>query len=386
MSIKDNNSSSSSNHMDNSSIPENGSNGKQSQRQFRQVSKILFIGLVLTIAPVVFMSSNMLYVNGNSNVNSYLVFGQSEDNDNNNDGGEGTSTLPQPNDNDTLINVEATNALFEPAAGLSNVFGPGGLFPFNNFNCADALTCGVSAGENAEFTGTFEKGNLNNMTSYEATYTSPVTYGPHQIAGNEYKITLTDVSWNSLSSSLPTEQPQFAALTNNVGFDQIQHGASNVDRSDVPQLSNMAFLYGHAQVTDITNGNNTVVAEDVFTHVMVGHVMSEQAFYQDLRDEALSPNFVFLFAINIPDDTELPDVGSLTAEQAQSYTPIASDQSLDNSPPIDYPVSIPEPRDDTMEEIEEPEGAQSTTWPVANKEQPLLFNFLVYQDTNIKVQ
>ena len=379
-------SNSSSKHMDNTSIHENSSNGnKQLQRQFRQVSKILFIGLVLVIAPVVFMSSNMLYANGNSNGDSYLAFGQSEDNDNNNDAGE-TSTLPQPNDNDTLINVEASNALFEPAAGLSNVFGPGGLFPFDNFNCADALTCGVSAGENAEFTGTFEKGNTNNMTSYEATYTAPVTYGPHQIAGNEYKITLTDVNWNSPSASLPTEQPQFAALTNNVGFDQIQHGASNVDRSDVPQLSNMAFLYGHAQVTDITNGNNTVVAEDVFTHVMVGHVMNEQTFYQDLRDEALSPNFVFLFAINIPDDTELPGVGSLTAEQAQSYTPLATDQSLDNSPPIDYPVSIPEPRDETMEEIEEPEGAQSTTWPVANKEQPLLFNFLVYQDTNIKVQ
>lgn len=373
--------SNSSNHIDNTCIPENGSNGKHLQRQFRQVSKIFFIGLVLVIAPVVFMSSNMLYVNGNSN--GYLAFGQSEDNDNNNAGE--TSTLPQPNNSDTLINVEASNALFEPAAGLSNVFGPGGLFPFDNFNCADALTCGVSAGENAEFTGTFEKGNINNMTGYEATYTSPVTYGPHQIAGNEYKITLTDVNWNSPGASLPTEQPQFAALTNNVGFDQIQHGASNIDRSDVPQLSNLAFLYGHAQVTDITNGNNTVVAEDVFTHVMVGHVMNEQRFYQDLRDEAQSPNFVFLFAINIPDDTELPGIGSLSAEEAQSFTPLASDESLDNSPPIDYPVEIPEPRDETMEEIEEP-GAQSTTWPVANKEQPLLFNFLVYQDTNIKVQ
>ncbi|MDN5847651.1 MAG: hypothetical protein L0H53_15410, partial [Candidatus Nitrosocosmicus sp.] len=284
------------------------------------------------------------------------------------------------------IKVRASEALFEPAAGLSNVFGPGGLFPFDNFTCADALTCGISAGENAKFVGTFDKANADNLTSYEATYTSPITYGPHQITGHEYKITLTDVNWNSPSASLPTEQPQFAATTNNVGFNQIQHGASNIDRSDVPQLSNLAFLYGHAKVTDITNGNNTVVAEDVFTHVMVGHVMDEQAFYQNLRDEALSPNFVFLFAINIPDDTELPGVGSLTAEEAQSFTPLSTDQSLDNSPPIDYPVSIPEPRDETMEEIEEPEGSQSTPWPVANSEQPLLFNFLVYQDTNIKVQ
>ena len=127
------------------------------------------------------------------------------------------------------------------------------------------------------------------MTRDVATYTSPVIYGPHQIVGHEYKITLTDVNWNSPSASLPTEQPQFAALTNDVGFDQIQYGASNIGRSDMPQLSNMAFRYGPAQVTDITNGNNTVVAQDVFTHIMVGHVMNEQTFYQDLRDEALSP-------------------------------------------------------------------------------------------------
>lgn len=358
-------------------------NSNERQSVSKQASKIFFIGLVIVIAPaLLFVSPTASFLTNGINNNGLLAYGQSQ--------GAGdsteTSSLPQPNDNDTLINVQASNALFEPAAGLSNVFGPGGLFPFDNFNCADALTCGVSAGENAEFIGTFDKANADNLTSYEATYTSPITYGPHQIAGHEYKITLTDVNWNSLDASLPTEQPQFAALTNNVGFNQIQHGASNIDRSDVPQLSNMAFLYGHAQVTDITNGNNTVVAEDVFTHVMVGHVMDEEAFYQDLRDEALSPNFVFLFAINIPDDTELPGVGSLTAEEAQGFTPLATDQSLDNSPPIDYPVEIPEPRDETMDEIEEPEGPQSTTWPVANSEQPLLFTFLVYQDTNIKVQ
>lgn len=61
--------------------------------------------------------------------------------------------------------------------------------------------------------------------------------------------------------------------------------------------------------------------------------MDEQTFYQDLRDEAISPNFVFLFAINIPDDTELPGVGSLTAEQAQAFTPLESDESLTNNPP-----------------------------------------------------
>lgn len=331
-------------------------------------SKAVLIGLVIIVVPALFLSSSLIFNHGGQ-----LAYGV-------------VTSLPQPNDNSTLVKVRASNALFEPAAGLSNVFGPGGLFPFNNFNCADALTCGVSAGDNAKFVGTFDKANADNLTGYEATYTSPVTYGPHQIAGHEYKITLTDLNWNSSSASLPTDQPQFSALTNNVGFNQIQHGASYIDRSDVPQLSNLAFLYGHAKVTDVTNGNNTVVAQDVFTHVMVGHVMNEKTFYQDLRDEAMSPNFVFLFAINIPDDTELPGVGSLTAEQAQSYTPLAKDPSLDSNPQIDYPVSIPAPRDQSTDDIDEPDGAQSTTWPVANKEQPLLFTFLVYQDTNIKIQ
>ena len=62
-----------------------------------------------------------------------------------------------------------------------------------------------------------------------------------------------------------------------------------------------------------------------------------------------------------------------------SSTPLPSDPSLDNPPPVDYPVEIPSPREG---EIEEPEP-QSTTWPVANPEQPLLFNFLIYQDTEV---
>lgn len=49
---------------------------------------------------------------------------------------------------------------------------------------------------------------------------------------------------------------------------------------------------------------------------------------------------MFLFAVNIPNDIELPGVGSLIAEEAQSFTPIADDESLDNSPLIDYPINI----------------------------------------------
>ena len=290
-------------------------------------------------------------------------------------------SLPQPNDKSVVLEAEASNALFEPAAGLSNVFGPGGLFPFEGvFDCADALTCGVSAGKDAMFMGTFEEGNENELTGYTATYTSPITYGPQQIEGHTYEIELTDTEWNSSDAAMPTRQAEFTAMVNNVGFNQIQHGASHVDRSDVPQLYDHAFLYGHARVTDITDGNNTVVAEDVFTHVMVAHVMDEEAFYQNLKGSAASPTMVFLFAINIPNDTELPGVGELTPEEAQSFTPLPTDPSLDNPPQVNYPVEIPEPRGG---EIDEPES-QSTTWPVANPNQPLLFNFLVYQDAEIR--
>ena len=302
--------------------------------------------------------------------------------------GQSTSTLPQPNNNGTVLNVEASNTLFEPAVGLTNVFGPEGLFPFTDvFTCADALTCGVpmgeqeveNQGEDGTFTGTFEEGNRNNLTSFEATYTSPVTYGPHQIEGHTYQMTLTDTMWNSPDSALPTTIPEFSAMVNNVGFDQIQHGASHVDRADVPQLSNLAFLYGHASITDITDGNDTVVAEDIFTHVMVGHVMDEKTFYRDMRDEAATPNFVFVFGVNIPNGVNLPGVGQLSAEQAQSFTPMSTDPSLENPPQFDYPLSVPNPRNGT---ITEPQP-QSTTWPVANPEQPLYFSFLLYQDADI---
>jgi hypothetical protein len=39
-------------------------------------------------------------------------------------------SLPQPNANGTLLKAVGTKALFEPAAGLSNIFGPKGLFLF----------------------------------------------------------------------------------------------------------------------------------------------------------------------------------------------------------------------------------------------------------------
>ena len=51
-----------------------------------------------------------------------------------------------------------------------------------------------------------------------------------------------------------------------------------------------------------------------------------------------------MFAVNILNDTELPEVGMLSAEEAQSFTPLSSDPSLGNSPPFNYPIEFAEPR------------------------------------------
>lgn len=301
---------------------------------------------------------------------------------NNQQSTSGVSSLPQPNGS-PLVTAKATNSLFEPAAGLSNVFGPKGLFPMTKvFNCANALTCGVSGGgSDAQFTGTFDQGNKNGLTGYQATYTSPVTYGPQQMAGHTYKITLTDLQWNSTDVTKQTRQADFAKQVNNVGLNQIQHGASYVDRSDVPQLFDTAFLYGHAKVTDITNGNNTVVAQDIFTHVMIAHVMDQVRYYKDLTDVANSPTMVFLFAVNIPPGADLPGVGKLTPDKAISFTPLSSDPSLKNTPQVNYPVKMALPAKGI---ITAPQS-QSTAWPVDNPKQPLFFTFLVYQNTDVKL-
>jgi hypothetical protein len=84
--------------------------------------------------------------------------------------------------------------------------------------------------------------------------------------------------------------------------------------------------------------------KNVFTHLMVGHLMNENVYYKNLRDEALTPNLALVFAVNILNDTELPGVGMLSAEEAQSFTPLSSDPSLENSPPFDYPIEFAEPR------------------------------------------
>jgi hypothetical protein len=293
-----------------------------------------------------------------------------------------TSAMPQPNDKSTVLEANASKALFQPALGLSNVFGPDGLFPMEKtFSCANALTCGVSAGNDAKFMGTFEKGNKNNLTTYEATYTSPITYGPQQTAGHIYKIVLTDTKWNSTDAAVPTRQPEYTQMVNNVGFNQIQHGASMIDRSDTPQFFNAAFLYGHAKVIDMTDGNK-VVAEDVFTHVMVAHVMNERTFYRSQADEAASPTVVLVFLANFPSGVDLPGKGSLTPDQAQSFMPLPSDPSLSHAPNVNYPVQIPVPGNGS---ISAPQP-QSSPWPADNPKQPLFFDFLMYQSTDVNLK
>ena len=59
---------------------------------------------------------------------SQLVYaqGQGENSMMNMSSSTSSSILPQPNANGTLLKVEASNGLFEPAAGLRNLFGPKG--------------------------------------------------------------------------------------------------------------------------------------------------------------------------------------------------------------------------------------------------------------------
>jgi hypothetical protein len=97
-----------------------------------------------------------------------------------------------------------------------------------------------------------------------------------------------------------------------------------------------------------------------------------------MKDEAKSPTSVLLFGVNIPNDVELPGVGKLSAEKAQSFMPLSSDPSLKNPPQFDYPVKMDPPR---TGEVEEPES-QSAIWPVANPKQPLYFTFLVFQNVD----
>jgi hypothetical protein len=279
------------------------------------------------------------------------------------------------------VTVFAKTALYEPAVGKTNVFGPGGIFPFFNdtFSCADnVLNCGVMA-EGSTFKGVFREAGQEGDNRFIAEYTVPITYGDHQTAGHKYRVELVDTMWNNADSKLtpaPTRVPAFLAAGNGVAFDQIQHGHSMVDRADAPMFMNRVALYGHVNVYDITDGGHKLVAEKIFAHLMVGHVIDESKFYSDFQFNSPLPLVVALFVVNVPSGVQLPGgIGPLTPEQAQSFTPTPDDPSLKNAPPANYSqlsgqgldVSAPMP--------------QSTVWPVDNPTQPVFFTFLLFTET-----
>jgi hypothetical protein len=267
-----------------------------------------------------------------------------------------------------------SSALYEPNAGKTNVFGPGGIFPFFNdtFSCGDAITCGVQT--DASFKGVFSEMGEN---AFVVKYEAPITYGGHQVQGHTYRVELVDTKWNNddpAQTPLPTRTPDFLLAGDGVAFDQYQHGHSMVDRADVPLFWNKVALYGHVNVYDESDGDK-MVAENIFAHLMVGTVVDEMAAYEDLQNNNATPLVVALFLVNIPSGVELPGgIGPLTSEQAQSFTPLSDDPSLTNSPPIDY--------DRLAEwgvEVEEP-LPQSTPWSVDNPTQPVFFTFLLFTD------
>ena len=279
------------------------------------------------------------------------------------------------------VKAYAKTALYEPGVGKTNVFGPEGIFPFFNdtFSCADdVLECGVLA-EGATFKGVFKEAGGEDDNRFSAEYTSPITYGDHQVAGHKYRIELVDTEWNNPEPELtpsPTRVPDFLTAGKGVAFDQIQHGHSMVDRADAPMFVNKVALYGHANVYDITDGTEELVVERVFVHLMVGHVIDETKFYSDFQFNSPLPLVVALFAVNVPSGVELPGgIGPLTSEQAQGFTPLPDDPSLTNAPPANYAQL-----NDQGVQVEAP-MPQSTVWPVDNPTQPVFFTFLLFTET-----
>jgi hypothetical protein len=268
-------------------------------------------------------------------------------------------------------------AIYEPNAGKTNVFGPGGIFPFFNstFSCGNAITCGTPV--DASFKGVFKEAGGAGDNRFVATYTAPITYGDHQVAGHKYRVEMVDTKWNNddpAQTPLPTRMPDFLLPGNGVAFDQYQHGHSMVDRADVPLFYNKVAVYGHANVYDETESGK-LVAKNIFMHLMVGKVVDEKAFYGNVQNDDGSPLLVLLFLVNIPSGVQLPGgVGPLTPEQAQSFTPLSDDPSLKNPPPFDY-AKLKQMGVDVKEPL-----PQSTPWSVDNPTQPVFFTFLLFSN------
>lgn len=266
-------------------------------------------------------------------------------------------------------------AIYEPNAGKTNVFGPGGIFPFFNdtFSCGNAITCGTQV--DASFKGVFKEAGQHGDNKFVATYVAPITYGDHQVKGHKYRVEMVDTKWNNddpKQTPLPTRTPDFLLPGNGVAFDQYQHGHSMIDRADVPLFFNKVALYGHANVYDETDGGK-LVAQNIFMHLMVGKAVDEKAFYNNAQNDNGTPLVVLLFLVNVPSGVKLPGgIGPLSPGQAQSFTPLSDDPSLTNPPPFDYgklaswgvDAKAPMP--------------QSTPWSVDNPTQPVFFTFLLF--------
>lgn len=269
------------------------------------------------------------------------------------------------------------NVLYEPSAGKTNVFGPGGLFPFFNgtFACGDDIDCGVPV--DGTFKGVFKEAGGPEDNKFMATYVSPITYGDQQVEGHKYRVEMVDTKWNNddpEQTPLPTRTPDFLIPGDGVAFEQYQHGHSMIDRADFPLFYNEVVVYGHANIYDETEGGR-LVAENIFMHLMVGKAVDEDAFYRNLQSDDGTQLMVLLFLVNVPSGVELPGgIGPLTSEQAQSFTPMPDDPSLTTPPPVDYTL---------LEElgVDAPEPLpQSTPWSVDNPTQPVFFTFLLFTD------
>jgi hypothetical protein len=293
----------------------------------------------------------------------------------------GTEASAAPPTKTPFLKVYAENALYEPNAGKTNVFGPGGIFPFFNdtFTCGNAITCGINTKE-ATFKGVFKENGGPGDNQFWADYTAPITYGDQQIKNHHYRVVLQNTMWNNTSAAetpLPTALPPFLKAGKGVSFDQIQHGHSMIDRADVPMFMNQVSLYGHANVYDLTDGNK-MVAKDIFIHLMVGKVVDENTYFTNMKASPQTQTVVALFVVNIPSGVKLPGgIGPLTPAQAQSFTPPASDLSLNSTLPINYNQLL----DQGVMAHEPAPGSQSTIWPVDNPTQPLFFSFLLFTDT-----
>ena len=266
-------------------------------------------------------------------------------------------------------------AIYEPNAGKTNVFGPGGIFPFFNgtFSCGNTITCGTQV--DASFKGVFKEAGEQGDNKFVATYVAPITYGDHQVKGHKYRVEMVDTKWNNndpKQTPLPTRAPDFLLSGNGVAFGQYQHGHSMIDRADVPLFFNKVVVYGHSNVYDETDGGK-LVAENIFMHLMVGKAVDERTLYNNMQNDDGTPLVVLLFLVNVPSGIKLPGgIGPLTSEQAQSFTPLADDPSLTTPPPFDYTKLA-----DWGVDAKAP-MPQSTPWSVDNPTQPVFFTFLLF--------